>query len=171
MLDIKISGMLNNQVNKELYSAYLYLHFSKLLAEQALDGFSNWFYIQAQEELEHAMMFAKYLQSNGGKLSYESIPKPEIENVGVKDIVFEALAHEQSITESIYHLCAATETQQDFRTRLFLNWFVQEQGEEEETTKALVHKVDVFGTEPKGLYLLDQELGRRTYHPHHGHEG
>ena len=170
-MNTNVSEMLNHQIRKELYSAYLYLHFSNLLAEDGLPGFSHWFHIQAKEELEHAMMFVNYLQSNGGQVCYESIPKPETGKLTLSDIVSAALAHEQSITESIDQIYDAAETQKDYRTRLFLDGFVREQGEEEENAKVLVQKVEVLGGSPKGRYLLDQELGRRVYHPHGVSEG
>ena len=120
MLDVKIKDLLNQQINKEFYSAYLYLAFSNYFSERNLSGFSNWYRIQG-------------------------------------------LQHERYVTDLIHTIYDAAYSVKDFRTMQFLDWFVKEQGEEEKNAEDLLKKMELFGGDPKSLYLLDQELAARTY--------
>lgn len=163
MLDKKVVELLNEQVNKEFYSAYLYLDFSNYYYDHGLDGFGNWFKIQAQEERDHAMLFIQYLQNNGERVELKAIDKPEIDKSSPKAILAETLKHEQQVTGLIHNLYDAAQTVKDFRTTQFLDWFVKEQGEEENTADNLVKRYELFGDDPKSLYMLDNELGTRAY--------
>ena len=163
MLDKKVVELLNEQVNKEFYSAYLYLDFSNYYYDHGLDGFGNWFKIQAQEERDHAMLFIQYLQNNGEQVELKAIDKPEIDKSSPKAILSETLKHEQQVTGLIHNLYDAAQTVKDFRTTQFLDWFVKEQGEEENTADNLVKRYELFGDDPKSLYMLDNELGTRAY--------
>ena len=154
MLDKKVVELLNQQVNKEFYSAYLYLDFSNYYYDNGLDGFGNWYKIQAQEERDHAMLFIQYLQNNGERAVLEAIDKPAVVLESAKSVLAEGLKHEQYVTGLIH---------KDFRTMQFLDWFVKEQGEEETNADNLVKKFELFGDDPKSLYLLDNELGARVY--------
>ena len=163
MLDPKVAELLNTQVNKEFYSAYLYLDFANYYKDQGLDGFANWYNIQAQEERDHAMLFIQYLQNNGEKVTLESIDKPDAVLAGFEDPLKAGLEHEQYVTSLIHAIYDAAYAQKDFRTMQFLDWFVKEQMEEENNTDSLVQKFEMFGTDPKGLYMLDAELQTRVY--------
>ena len=163
MLDKKVVELLNQQVNKEFYSAYLYLDFSNYYSDEGLDGFANWYKIQAQEERDHAMLFVQYLQNNGEKVTLEAIAKPDVELTSAKVVLEEGLKHEQYVTSLIHNIYDAAYSVKDFRTMQFLDWFVKEQGEEETNAGDLVKKMELFGSDPKSLYLLDQEMAARTY--------
>ena len=163
MLDSRVVELLNQQINKEFYSAYLYLDFSNYYYDIGLDGFGNWYRIQAQEERDHAMLFLQYLQNNGEKISLEAIDKPSVELVCAKAILGEGLKHEQYVTSLIHNIYDVAYSVKDFRTMQCLDWFVKEQGEEETNADNLVKKFELFGDDPKSLYMLDNELGARVY--------
>ena len=163
MLEQRVVELLNRQVNKEFYSAYLYLDFSNYYYDKGLDGFGNWYKIQAQEERDHAMLFIQYLQNNGEKIELEAIAKPDIELVSAKAVLAEGLKHEKYVTSLIHNIYDAAYSVKDFRTMQFLDWFVKEQGEEETNAENLVKKFELFGDDPKSLYMLDNELGARVY--------
>lgn len=163
MLDAKVAELLNAQVNKEFYSAYLYLDFSNFYTDNGLEGFANWYKIQAQEERDHAMLFIQYLQNNGEKVELEAIDKPGVSLESAKAVLAEGLKHEQYVTSLIHTIYDAAYSVKDFRTMQFLDWFVKEQGEEETNADNLVKKFELFGDDPKSLYMLDNELGARVY--------
>ena len=163
MLDKKVVELLNQQVNKEFYSAYLYLDFSNYYYDQGLDGFGNWYKIQAQEERDHALLFVQYLQNNGERVVLEAIEKPGVELSSPKAVLAEGLKHEQYVTSLIHNIYAAAQEIKDFRTMQFLDWFVKEQCEEETNADGLVKKFELFGDDPRSLYMLDSELGARVY--------
>lgn len=163
MLDKKVVDLLNQQVNKEFYSAYLYLDFSNFYYDEGLEGFGNWYRIQAQEERDHAMLMLQYLQNNGEKVVLEAIDKPSVEITDAKSVLEAGLKHEQYVTGLIHTIYEAAHSVKDFRTMQFLDWFVKEQGEEENNAETLVKKFELFGNDPKSLYMLDNELGARVY--------
>jgi len=163
MLDSKVVQLLNQQVNKEFYSAYLYLDFANYFCDKELNGFSNWYRIQAQEERDHAMLFVQYLQNNGEKVTLEAIDKPAVELTGDMDVLKAGLAHEQYVTSLIHAIYEAAYSVKDFRTMQFLDWFVKEQGEEENNADGLVKKFELYGNDPRSLYMLDSEMAARVY--------
>ena len=163
MLDKKVVDLLNQQVNKEFYSAYLYLDFSNYYYDEGLDGFGNWYRIQVQEERDHAMLMLQYLQNNGEKVVLEAIDRPSVEITDAKSVLEAGLKHEQYVTGLIHTIYDAAYSVKDFRTMQFLDWFVKEQGEEENNAETLVKKFELFGDDPKSLYMLDNELGARVY--------
>ncbi|EEG31896.1 ferritin-like protein [[Clostridium] methylpentosum DSM 5476] len=163
MLSKEVSTLLCDQINKEFYSAYLYLDMSNYYYDQNLDGFGNWFKIQAQEERDHAMLILTYLQNNGVSVKLATIDAPDKEYHTFKDPLVAALAHEQYVTSLINAVYSEAFAVKDFRTMQFLDWFIKEQGEEEKNTDDLIKKFDLFGNEAKGLYMLNSEMGARTY--------
>lgn len=163
MLDANVVKLLNDQINKELYSAYLYLDMANYYIDQDLDGFGNWYTIQAQEERDHAMLFVKYLQNNNVAVTLEAIAKPDKVFNSLIDPLKAGLEHEQYVTSLIHTIYDAAYQVKDFRTMQFLDWFVKEQGEEETNANAMVKKFELFGDDPKSLYLLNQELAGRVY--------
>ncbi len=163
MLNEKVAKLLEEQINKEFYSAYLYLDFSNYYVDAALDGFANWFKVQAQEERDHAMLFLQYLQNNMYSVKLEAIAKPDQELKDHMAPLKAALVHERYVTASINKIYEAAYADKDFRTMQFLDWFVKEQGEEEKNADDLIKKMELFGTDAKGLYMLNSELGSRVY--------
>ena len=163
MLDKKVIELLNDQINKEFYSAYLYLDIANYYTDHDLDGFANWYTIQAQEERDHALLFLKYLQSNGEKVTLKAIDQPDKEFNTHIDPLLTGAEHERYVTGLIHAIYDEAYSVKDFRTMQFLDWFVKEQLEEEENADKLVSKYNLFGDDPKSLYLLDQELAARVY--------
>ena len=159
----KVRDLLNDQINKEMYSAYLYLDMANFYNDKGLDGFSNWYEVQAKEEMDHAMMIYHYLHDNNQKVTLEAVGKPDKVYEELIDPLNAAYAHEQYVTELIHTIYGEAQKVNDFRTVQFLDWYVKEQGEEEKNASDLITKMELFGTDPRGLYLLDQELAARTY--------
>ena len=163
MMNEKVRELLNQQINKEFYSAYLYLDFSNYFEDRGLDGFANWYYIQAQEERDHAMLFYRYLQNNNEKVTLDAIAKPDKVLSSDMTVLKAGLEHEEYVTSLINDIYAAAYDVKDFRTMQFLDWFVKEQGEEETNANDLITKMELFGSDPKSLYMLNSELGARVY--------
>ena len=163
MISEKVAKLLNEQINKEFYSAYLYLDFSNFYVDQGLNGFANWYKVQAQEERDHAMLFMQYMQNNDLKVTLEAIEKPDKVFTENKEPLAAALEHERYVTSLINTIYDAAYQEKDFRTMQFLDWFVKEQGEEETNATDLIKKMDLFGSDPKSLYMLDNELAARVY--------
>lgn len=162
-MNTKVHELLNQQINKELYSAYLYLDFSNYFKAQGLDGFANWYMIQAQEEKDHAMLFYTYLQNENQVVSLDAIAKPDKVFTCHMDVLKAGLEHEQYVTQLINDIYGAAYDVKDFRTMQFLDWFVKEQGEEETNANDLISKMELFGSDARSLYLLNQELAARVY--------
>lgn len=163
MIKESVAKLLNEQINKEFYSAYLYLEIANYYIDQGLNGFANWYQIQAQEERDHALLFIKYMQNNGLKITLDAIESPTTNFANTREPLVNGLEHEKFVTASINTIYEEAYTNKDFRTMQFLDWFVMEQGEEETNADELIKKMDVFGTDGKGLYMLDNELGARVY--------
>ena len=164
-MERNVSELLNDQINKEFYSGYLYLDMANFYSSKGLDGFANWFEIQAQEEQAHAMLFYKYMQNNSETVTLGAIAKPDKEYVELIDPLKAAYEHEQYVTSLIHNLYAEAQKVNDYRTIQFLDWFVKEQGEEEKNTSDLLTKMEIFGCDGKGLYMLDSELKARVFNP------
>ena len=163
MMNAKVHELLNQQINKEFYSAYLYLDFSNYFEDAGLDGFANWYMIQAQEERDHAMLFYRYLQNNNEKVTLEAIAKPDKVLDSDMTVLKAGLEHEEYVTSLINDIYAAAYDVKDFRTMQFLDWFVKEQGEEETNANDMITKMELFGSDPKSLYMLNSELAARVY--------
>ena len=163
MLDKKVAELINDQINKEFYSAYLYLDFSVYYEEVGLDGFANWYMIQAQEERDHAVLMLQNLQNNGEKVTLEAIAKPDKELKDKLQVLELGLEHERYVTSLIHTIYEAAYSAKDFRTMQFLDWFVKEQGEEEKTAEDMIKKMRLFGDDAKSLYALNSEMAGRTY--------
>ncbi|MBQ7491367.1 MAG: ferritin [Clostridia bacterium] len=162
-MNAKVKALINDQINKELYSAYLYLDFANYYETAGLDGFANWYQIQAQEERDHALLFYQYLQNNGETVTLEAVGKPEWERGDNMTPLKKALEHERYVTSLINGIYAAAYEIHDFRTMQLLDWFVKEQGEEEKNASDMITKMELFGGDSKGLYMLNNELKARVY--------
>ena len=162
-MDKKVHKLLNEQINKEFYSAYLYLDFSNYFKRRGLDGFANWYMVQAQEERDHAMLFYQYLQNENEIVTLDAIAKPDKEILTDMDALLAGLEHEKYVTSLINDIYAAAYDVKDFRTMQFLDWFVKEQGEEETNANDMITKMELFGSDPRSLYMLNSELAARVY--------
>ncbi|MDO5298046.1 MAG: ferritin [Clostridia bacterium] len=162
-MDQKVSALLNEQINKELYSAYLYLDMANFYSSKGLDGFANWYEIQAKEEQDHAMLIYQYLHNNGEPVTLEAVAKPDKVFKTLSDPLTAALEHEKYVTSLINAIYAAAQDVHDYRTVQFLDWFVKEQGEEEKNSGDMITKMELFGSDAKGLYMLNSELKTRVY--------
>ena len=162
-MNARVHELLNQQINKEFYSAYLYLDFSNYFKRVGLDGFANWYMIQAQEERDHALLFIQYLQQQGEAIVLEAIEKPDKKYKKFIDPLKMGAEHERVVTDLINKIYAAAYEEHDFRTMQFLDWFVKEQAEEEDNADDNVTKFELFGNDSKGLYELDAEMKTRVY--------
>lgn len=162
-MEATVSALLNQQINKEFYSAYLYLDIANFYASKGLDGFANWYQVQAKEEQDHAMLFYQYLHNNGQPVILEAVGKPDGAFASLEAPLAAALEHERYVTALINAIYTAAQAAQDYRTVQFLDWFVKEQGEEEKNAADLITKMELFGSDAKGLYMLNSELAARVY--------
>ena len=162
-MDQKVYELINNQINKELYSGYLYLSFADYYENEGLSGFANWYFVQAQEERDHALIMRKYLLDNDCKVTLTAIDAPDMTFADHIAPIKAALEHEKYVTSLINDIYAAADAVKDYRTMKFLDWFVDEQLEEEANASDLLTKMKLFGTDAKALYDLDQEYAARTY--------
>ncbi|MDD4220592.1 MAG: ferritin [Sphaerochaetaceae bacterium] len=162
MLQKSIVELLNAQINKELFSAYLYLDMADFYASAGLEGFENWFKVQALEEQDHAMLFRQYVLNNGHDITLSAIADPSREYKDFKEPLAAALEHERYVTDSINTIYSEAIKVKDYRTVQFLDWFVKEQGEEEKNAEDNLRKFELFGT-GKGLYMLDRDLKARVH--------
>ncbi|KXS44984.1 MAG: ferritin [Methanolobus sp. T82-4] len=163
MISEKMTSALNEQINKEMYSAYLYMSMSAHCSNVGLDGFANWFMVQYQEEMTHAMKIYDYLNEQGEKVILEAIEKPPSEFGTVLEMFEATLEHEQFITRSIHELVDLANEEKDYATQIFLQWFVTEQIEEEGNDNEIIAKLKLVGNEGNGLFMLDREMAARTF--------
>ena len=165
MLSKKVQNALNDQLNKELVSSYLYLSLSSLLEDKNLGGMAAWMKAQAAEELGHAMKFYGYILERDGSVDLRPVAVPEGNYKNPKDIFKAAYEHEQYITKSINKIFEVSQDAKDYATTSFLQWFIDEQVEEEASTKAVVDKLELVADHPGGLFMVDRELGARGAAP------
>ena len=159
----KVAALLNDQINKEFYSAYLYLDMANFYSKKGLDGFANWYEIQAREEQDHAMLMYQYLHNNDEVVTLEAIAKPDKAFTTLMDPLKAGLEHEKYVTSLINTIYASAQEVNDFRTTQFLDWFIKEQGEEEKNSTDLITKMQLFGDDARSLYMLNSELAARVY--------
>ena len=160
-MEKNVAQLLNDQINKELYSAYLYLDMSNYYADAGLSGFADWYRKQAQEEQEHALKIYDYLHDNGEKVTLEAIAKPALTYQAITEPAQEALKHEQYVTSLIHNLYAAAVEAKDYRTQQFLVWFINEQGEEEKNARDIVDELSFCAEDKAALYLMNSRMGKR----------
>jgi ferritin len=165
MLTDKIHSALNKQLNNELYSAYLYLSMSSYAGSIGLKGIANWFMVQYQEEMVHAMKFFTFINSRGEHTELDALAAPPTEFPTVLDMFEQTLAHEQFITASINDLTDLALAEKDHATHIFLQWFITEQIEEEENDRDIIGKLKLIGENGQGLLMLDKELAARVFVP------
>lgn len=165
MLNKKIEKALNEQINEEMFSSYLYLSMSAYFADMNLNGFANWMRVQSQEEMAHAMKIFDYVCERGGKVTLQAIAQPESKWKNVVEVVEETMKHEMKITGLINKLADLAVTEKDHATGNFLQWFVTEQVEEEANVSDLLNQLKMIKGEGPGLFMLDRELKTRVFVP------
>ncbi len=165
MISNKMEEALNEQINAEMYSAYLYLSMESYFKSLNLNGFANWMRVQTQEELMHAMKIYDFVNERGGRVTLKAIDGPPTKWESPL-AVFEAVyTHEQKVTALINQLVDLTIKEKDHATNTFLQWFVNEQVEEESSADEIVQQLKMMGNAPGGMFMLDRELGQRVFTP------
>jgi len=157
----KMQDAINDQINKEFYSEYLYLGMAKYFFDINLEGFAHFFIKQAEEERSHAMKFFKYLYERRGSIELKEIKRPEVNFSSVLDVFEKALSHEEFVTSSIYDLVSIAREERDEATLEFLNWFVKEQVEEESNMDQIVNTLKIGKDNPNFIIMLDRQLAER----------
>jgi ferritin len=165
MISQDMQYLLNEQVKKEFYSSYLYLSMVAYFEEQNLKGFANFFRVQVQEERDHAMMFFKYISHVQGTVKLQQIDQPDMIFNSPLEVFKEAYNHELFVTKSIYSIVDLSLEERDHKTNVFLQWFVNEQAEEESSMDDNIKKLELIGDDIRGILMLDSELMTRTYTP------
>lgn len=165
MISEKIQKAINEQINKELYSEYLYLSMAAALESMDLSGMAHFFEIQVQEERAHAMKFYHYLIERGGEVKLNAIDKPQTEFKSAEEIFSLSLDHEKFVTRSILDLVKIAREENDRSFEVFLDWYVTEQDEEEANMESWLKKTRMVGDNGTGLLMLDKEAGARIFNP------
>jgi len=165
MVKKKIEAALNKQLNAELYSSYLYLSMSAYFQSINLPGFANWMRVQTQEELVHAMKFYDFINERGGRALIKGIPEPAAEWDSPLAAFENALDHERIVTGRIHDLVTMAAEEKDHASVNFLQWFVGEQVEEESSVDAVAQQLKLIAGAPGAVFMLDRELGARTFTP------
>lgn len=160
-MDKKVYELINDQINKELYSAYCYYEIAQFYREKGLDGFASWFKKQASEEVEHADKFAEYLADNDEHVVLTGIADPKLNLKDIKEPLEFQLKHEKYVTSLIHGILAAAIEVKDYATADFLSWYVEEQREEEKNSKELLDKYELYAKDGAGLHALNKELSER----------
>ena len=165
MLNKKVEEALNAQINAEMWSAYLYLSMAAYCHSISQPGMASWFEVQFKEEQDHAKILFNYINSRNGRVTLAPIDAVPFEWNGLLDVFESTLAHEQKVTSLINDLYALTHVENDFATQSMLKWFIDEQIEEEETAQTIIDNIRMIKDNGYGIYMLDKELGARTYTP------
>ena len=165
MISQKMQDAINDQINAELFSSYLYMSMSSYFQSEDLPGFANWMRVQAQEEMTHALKFYDYVIAQGGRAILKAVDEPAAEWDGPVAVFEASYAHEQMITSRINNLATLALEERDHASGIMLQWFVTEQIEEEANAQAILKKLKRVGDAPAGLFMLDNELGTRVFTP------
>lgn len=163
MLSKKLEVAINNQINAELWSAYLYLSMSMDAESKGFKGVANWFYVQFQEEQAHARIFMNYLNSRGAKVELSAIDAVPTSWETLCKAFGETLEHEQKVTALINEIAYIAHQEHDFASLSMVEWFINEQVEEEESVGDIINSLEMLGDSKHGLYMFDKELATRTF--------
>ncbi|MCE1205784.1 MAG: ferritin [Spirochaetia bacterium] len=164
MISTKMADRINLQINREMFSAYLYMAMSARMTEMGYTGIGKWLMIQYHEEMFHAMKFAKYLQDQGASVKLDKLDTPDFPEKTVKELFQHVLKHEQWVTASIREMVELARTEKDYATENLLNWYIDEQVEEEKNATEILQAIDLIGNNAQGLFMLNVELGKRDNH-------
>ncbi len=162
MLSKIMQDAINEQINKEFYSAYLYLAMTAHFEGENLPGFAHWMRVQAREETGHGMKFFSYIYERGGNVVLEAIAQPPTTFKTPLSIFEQVLKHEQQITKSINKLYELALKEKDYPTQIMLEWFIKEQVEEEQTDMRIIEQLKMAGEAPIALLMLDRQLAARA---------
>ncbi|MGQ9493464.1 MAG: ferritin [Anaerolineae bacterium] len=161
MLNKKLQDALNEQIKNELYSGYLYLAMSAYFEANNLPGFAHWMRVQASEEQTHALKFFDFVVDRGGRVELQAIDQPPVEFQSPLAVFEATLAHEQKVTGLIYKLYELAIAENDYPAQVMLQWFINEQVEEEKNAAQIVETLKMIGERGQALVMLDRELGQR----------
>jgi len=161
MISSKMTDRINLQINREMYSAYLYLAMAAKMKETGYAGVANWLTVQYHEEMFHAMKFVKYLEEQGAAVKYAQIDTPVFAETSIKELFQHILKHEQFVTSSIREIVELSRAEKDYATENLLQWYIDEQVEEEKNDFDILQTIDLLGNNAQGLYMLNIELGKR----------
>lgn len=159
----KMEKALNEQINAEMYSAYLYLSMAAYFEQKNLKGFANWMHVQFKEEWAHAMRFFKFIIERGGKVELMPIEKPKSDWKDVIEVFEDTLKHEQHVTNRIHNLLSMAIEEKDFPAQNMLQWFVAEQVEEEASATEILEKLKMFDGKGPALFMMDAEMAKRQF--------
>jgi ferritin len=162
MISKKLEKAINAQINRELYSSYLYLAMANAAESMVLKGSAAWFKIQASEENGHAMKFYAYLHEQGAKVELEAIAKPPADFSSMQAMFDQTLKHERQVTKFIRELMVLADSEKDYASLGLIQWFVNEQVEEEANVVEILAQLKMIGGSTGGLYMLDRQLGKRA---------
>ncbi|MCT4606263.1 MAG: ferritin [Marinisporobacter sp.] len=165
MISEKLMQSLNEQINYEFYSSNIYLAMAAFCASEDLDGFANFFKMQAEEEKFHAMKFFDYVVEMGGRVTISALDEPQNDYTSMLDVFMKGLEHEKLVTQRIYKLTDLAMEEREHATMSFLKWFIDEQVEEESTFNSIIKKLERISDNSNALYMLDAELAQRTFTP------
>lgn len=161
MVKQKIQDEINDQIQAEFQSGWLYLQFAAWFEGKNLDGFANWMKVQWQEEQDHAMKFYDHLIRRGGDVELKKLNAPEVKVKSATDAFEQVLEHERYITKRIHKLYDLAESEDDYPLQVLLHWFIDEQVEEEEMATSILERLKLIGEQGTSLYVLDRELDQR----------
>ncbi|MBN2211302.1 MAG: ferritin [Sedimentisphaerales bacterium] len=165
MISKKMLTAINEQIKNELYSAYLYLSMAAWAVDNDFEGMANWFRVQQQEETFHAMKFYDYIVEQGGRVKLLQIDEPPHDFKSPVKVFEDTLAHEKKVTAMIHALMNQAIAEKDHATQILLQWYVSEQVEEEASATQILKRIRLAGDNPGALFMLDQQLGQRTFTP------
>ncbi|MBU2609656.1 MAG: ferritin [Chloroflexi bacterium] len=162
MISKNMQDALNEQINKELYSSYLYLSMAAYFEDKNLPGFAKWMHLQADEERAHAMKFYAFLTERGGRVNLKAILAPETDWKTALDVFKQVYEHEQKVTASINALYEQALTEKDYPSQVMLHWFINEQVEEEKNASGIVQQLELIDAHGTAVLMLDHQLGKRS---------
>lgn len=162
-INAQVEEVLNNQVNAEFWSAYMYLSMSAWFEQRGLKGFANWMYIQHQEETTHALKIYRYVLGRQGTIALQPIAEVPTDWADIMDVMEETYEHECKVTAMIYNCMEVADTEKDRGTASMLQWFVDEQIEEESNVDEIISQLKLIGEDGNGIYQLDKELATRVF--------
>lgn len=165
MLDDQLTKALNDQMNYEFYSAHAYMAMAAYCSSESLDGFANFFLVQAEEERFHAMKFYNFINALGERATIQSLPEPNNTFSSVKDAFEHALVQEKDVTKKIYHLSDLALDRREHATISFLKWFIEEQVEEEDMFDSIIQKLKRIDNDSNAFFMLDDEFSKRSFSP------
>lgn len=164
MISDKMENLLNEQIQKELYSAYLYLSFEAYFTSRNLNGYAHWFRVQTMEERDHGIIFFNYITYVGGRVKLRQLDAPAWDFKSIEEVITMQLNHERLVTKSIYNIVDQAIEERDHKTNSFLKWFIDEQAEEEANAEKNLSKIKLIGeNDGKGILMLDAEMATRVY--------